>query len=539
MKSIDEERRGAQVRWLLIGRFSPQASGRRFVAGGERFAEALRETALIVDVELQDRLVGKGTRKHTLAFAKMSTFAPNEVVAQSPLLRGLRALADEAATVSTSAPFLQRVRELVGDGALVEALRATLEPTAAAPAPSPASSGSVSVDDIFAKAELPAKPTAVAAVDAFVRSLRPDGAAGAKPKSGAAAARDLLLTAVQATTQELLGSPAVSAIEGAWRGLRLVAEAAATGSSMHLEVVDADAAEAKTLLQEAAELDTFERPDAVFVVDRPADVAALHTLAQLAETASCPVVTPLPAELVKEGEATVLGKAMQEPGELSEAWATLRQDESARWISVVANRPALVSDGTGANRRTTFGSPVFAVAAMIAASYRETGTFGRLYGGSGALKGPALHEITSGRNAGTSLPVETFVSLESQGKLTTMGLVALGSGRNSDKITLSAAPTLRRSSDAVSLPSQVLTGRVVRFAQWVRGQIPPGSGDAEVGGLFRQAAEVFLFPSPQMGSLDAKVVDLGGRRAVAIGAQVRGDAAAGLSPFQIAFTLGI
>ena len=57
--------------------------------------------------------------------------------------------------------------------------------------------------------------------------------------------------------------------------------------------------------------------------------------------------------------------------------------------------------------------------------------------------------------------------------------------------------------------------------------------------LFRQAAEVFLFPSPQMGSLDAKVVDMGGRRAVAIGAQVRGDAAAGLSPFQIAFTLGI
>src|SRR6185369_13904208 len=130
-----------------------------------------------------------------------------------------------------------------------------------------------------------------------------------------------------------------------------------------------------------------------------------------------------------------------EPGDFSEEWAALRQDESARWVAVAANRPALITDGPGANRRTLFGNPVFAVAAMIAASYRETGTFGRLYGTNGALKGPALYEIPSGRNAGTSLPVEVFVSLESQAKLTTMGVVALGSGRNSDKITLSAAPT--------------------------------------------------------------------------------------------------
>jgi hypothetical protein len=175
----------------------------------------------------------------------------------------------------------------------------------------------------------------------------------------------------------------------------------------------------------------------------------------------------------------------------------------------------------------------------VAASYRETGTFGRLYGNTGALQGPALYEIPSGRNAGTSLPVEVFVSMESGAKLTTLGLVALGSGRNSDKIVLQVAPTLRKSSDAVALPAQILTGRVVRFSQWVRGQIPAGSADDQVSALFKQASDVFLFPSPVMGQLDAKVVEHGGKKQVAIGASVRGDAAQGVSPFQIAFTLPI
>jgi hypothetical protein len=303
--------------------------------------------------------------------------------------------------------------------------------------------------------------------------------------------------------------------------------------------VDSAPEDVGRLLQEAAELDAFERPDAVFAVDRLADVAGLQSLGELAETLHSPLVTALPAELVPDGEGATLAKWIAEPGEISEAWAALRQDETSRWLSVTANRPVFASDGAGAHRRTVFGSPVFALAALIAYSYRETGTFGRVYGTTGSLKGPALWEVPSGRNAGTSLPVEVFASLESQGKLTTLGLVALGSGRNSDKIALSAAPTLRRSTDAVPLPAQILTGRVVRFAQWVRGQIPPGAGDDEISALFKQAAEVFLFPSAQMGSLDAKAVDIGGRKTVAIGAQVRGDAASGVTPFQIAFTLGL
>ena len=44
------------------------------------------------------------------------------------------------------------------------------------------------------------------------------------------------------------------------------------------------------------------------------------------------------------------------------------------------------------------------------------------------------------------------------------------------------------------LPAQILTGRVVRFALWVRAQIPAGAGDEEVAALFEQAAQALLFP---------------------------------------------
>jgi type VI secretion system protein ImpC len=48
--------------------------------------------------------------------------------------------------------------------------------------------------------------------------------------------------------------------------------------------------------------------------------------------------------------------------------------------------------------------------------------------------------------------------------------------------------------DTGSLPAQILTGRIVRFALWVRAQIPPGSPAQAVQRLFSEAASVALLP---------------------------------------------
>lgn len=156
-----------------------------------------------------------------------------------------------------------------------------------------------------------------------------------------------------------------------------------------------------------------------------------------------------------------------------------------------------------------FASPVFVIAAMLAASFRHTGGFARVMGKDGSLKAPGLHEVTKGREAGSTIPTAAFLSIKAQTELAELGIIGLGSGRNTDMVALSAIPTLRGSNDSVPLPAQILTGRLVRFATWVVDQVPAGTPRDQVAKLFTDAATVFLFPglAPDVARLDAAVVD--------------------------------
>ncbi|MFY2560727.1 hypothetical protein ACN469_24195 [Corallococcus terminator] len=74
-------------------------------------------------------------------------------------------------------------------------------------------------------------------------------------------------------------------------------------------------------------------------------------------------------------------------------------------------------------------------------------------------------ELPSGREKGLPIPTEVFLPIRALAKLEEKGVLGLGSGRNADTVLLAGAPT-------VPLPAQVLTGRIVRFATWVRDQLP-------------------------------------------------------------------
>ena len=63
--------------------------------------------------------------------------------------------------------------------------------------------------------------------------------------------------------------------------------------------------------------------------------------------------------------------------------------------------------------------------------------------GSGSLKAPGLHEVTKGRETGSTIPTAAFLSIKAQTELAELGIVGLGSGRNTDMVALSAIPTLR------------------------------------------------------------------------------------------------
>jgi hypothetical protein len=74
-------------------------------------------------------------------------------------------------------------------------------------------------------------------LDNFVKAIRP-GAAGAANPTLARGGRDLLEAETYATAVDVLKSPEVAAVEGAWRALKLVADHVRESSGMVLDVID-------------------------------------------------------------------------------------------------------------------------------------------------------------------------------------------------------------------------------------------------------------------------------------------------------------
>ena len=193
---------------------------------------------------------------------------------------------------------------------------------------------------------------------------------------------------------------------------------------------------------------------------------------------------------------------------MPEAWMELTRDEVSRWLAVATNDVAVASEGVGTARRTVLGNPVFAIGAMLAASFARTSGFAQVLGKTGALRVPGLVEVTKGAQAGITVPTAAFLPIRGQEELAALGIIGLGSGRNSDAVTLSKIPTVRTSKDAFPLPAQLLTGRLVRFATWVCAQVPAGTPRAQVANLFKEASTIFLFPGLSEGAdLEAAVID--------------------------------
>lgn len=541
-----DDKTGVRVRWLVAGAFTAKPTGRRFTVSPNSFAPTLEAAALKVDATVPDRLGDGAKRSYPVSFASLKAFQASEVIASVPALAGLSALgASLAQTDATKRPdpvtAVARVIELVGDGKLASALKAKLNVTTPAPAPAPAPAAapaSTTLDSLLSADSTPvAPPSAGTAVSSFLKAMRGPSTAATQPAAGRGA-RDVIEAEVFGTAVDILRSPEGSALESAWRGLKLLVDQCPENAGIGVEVLDVDAAGALDAIRAALpEVPEDEAPDAIFVFDAVDDPARLQELANLGADNDIPVVAGVTSALFGQKDPhAVSARIEDDDGSLPAAWKDLRADEASRWLAVVSNRPVLRTEGTGAARRVVFGSPVAALGAMLSASYHKSGAFARIVGPQGALKAAGSYELPSGRDAGNLVPTETFYSIRAQSRLAELGIIGLGSGRNSDAIILSSMPTARRGDDVVPLSAQVLTGRVVRFARWVLAQLPPGAEEPEVKLLFEQAAAVFLFPTAQEAArLEAQVVTQGEQRSVVLSVSARADLAG--IPFHLAFGL--
>jgi type VI secretion system protein ImpC len=531
---------GVRVRWWVVGAMSSSPTGRRFALGAEELGEELARAASALQLRITDRLGAAEHRTLALSFARLRSFQLSEVMQAVPELRALHALAQSLDSMPPEAA-VHNVEALVGAGRLSSAVGEALRRARAsepAPAPGPhngASHGRAhsttvgdSVDALFARTDTArVEDRAKAGVNAFLRSMGNRSAKPAGPPAEAvASARALVEQAVLDTAREVLESPEVARLESAWRGLKWLVEQCPARSGMVVEVLDVERAQRVAALEQALPADGSERPDACFVVEPVESVQELAALAALGERWQVPVVAAAPTSMFESGK------------ELPEGWAELRAQQGSRWLCVATHRVVVAAEGKGTGQRASLASPVWALAGMLAASYRVTGGFARVTGREGALQAPAVWELAQGREAGVAVPTEVFVPIAEHARLAELGVVGLASGRNTDLVQVAAVPMAYRGEGAVPLPAQLLTGRIVRYAQWVRDQLPQGAGEGEVVELFSQAANLFLFggAADSAGVVRSQVVALeGGGRVLHVSAQVRPEHA-GLH-LQLGFTL--
>jgi type VI secretion system protein ImpC len=566
--SDTDARESSHVHWLLLGSLSSVPAGRRFILDFDGFAETVRTADLRAKVEIGAALGASRSMIVEIAFEQLKQYAMKHVMASLPVLESLRKLAEDLGGPSSRRPSddatVAKVIELIGDGPLAAELRRTFanedlkdEPVpAAAPASASAKSSdpeSALVGELLERHETRQADTK-RAVDSFItavlaaRGRKP--ASGEPPKPSNRRARELIETAVFGAVGAILEDPGVMQTEALWRGLQLVAKAAPRRSSGHgsmlVEVVDVAPSGIEAAMRECLSDEPMNRPDAYFVFDRIENPERLAALASTAEDMHAPIIVGVGPGLFGVEDPEQIMQVLRDAkpdasAAMPEGWADLRADEVSRWLSVTANDVVVAAEGAGASRRTVLGSSVFAIAAMLAASYRETGGFARILGKEGSLKAPGMHEVAKGRESGTAIPTAAFLSIRAQSELAELGIIGLGSGRNSDLVALSNVPTIRGSKDAVPLPAQILTGRLVRFARWVCNQVPAGQTREQVVNLFKEAANVFLFPglnttnSTGGAELHAGVVDLDGTPAIRLVASVH-PRLAGI-PFEVGFDL--
>lgn len=550
----------AHVRWLVAGAFTAAPTGTLRRVSRHDYTEALAAAGLALTVTVPDRLGAGEHRALTLTVDGLPALKLAGVVERVPVLEALRKLGEDLGSADPARRpaadvAVARVIELVGDGRLAAELRAALAPaaTAGAGTPAPAAAGPTPVaagapaagagapaagdagggalDRIFAQAQTTPgnRGGAASAIGGFVDAVRKNGATGkpttyAVPSSAARGARRVIEDAVYATAADLLRDPLAAALESAWRGLKLVIDETPREEDVELLVLDALAGSLPAALEAALSADRAEWPDAVFVVDPIDDVDRVEQLAEVMSGYNIPVVvTVAPERFAALADAASSRNPTELMRALDPAWARFRQNELSRWVCACGNPVVLHAEGQGPSKREVLGSPAFALAAMLTASYRDTGLFGKVFGPTGALKTPAVRSFTEGRSE-AMIPLERFVPVSVQADLAALGVLALGSGRNTDKAVATAWPTASGSPDAVGLPAQIITGRVVRFALWVRDQIQPGTPAEEIKAVYEQAAGVFLFPGIAEGAfLDASVLpDQNGKpRVVHLDVQVR------------------
>ncbi len=567
------------------------------------FDRVFMELAPSLAFELETQVVDKPLRVD-LRFERLKALKPQSLVEQVPTLRALvdakriiqhliegrlgqGAARDQLARVLPAGRFNDDLcRELAGADAAPHAVASAPSSAASAPgAPPAAPPAGGGLEALLAQVDIApsAEPGATAvtqqapgaSASALVSAVA--RAAVGKKSGGGGSTAERALTKIESHFQALLGAilrhPEVQRLEATWRGLWLLLERANLGAGVELDLLPAGdgtqgISQALTQLAAREGIHEAERaPVDLIVIDREVsasqhDLKALEAWATLAELMRAPIVTAGSHELVGVDQLRELSFSERRHAGSTDPRAVAARAvagrDAARWVCLTLNRAlvrAAYTEETARTKDIAFaqdpalpGAHVFIpgtwlVAALVMESFVRTGLGTDITGQGGVLNNLPVHEVED-RGERAAIPVEVFISSESQSELARTGVAALGCARNRDLVVLSHAPVFYREpsqtgGDArpaeLSLPDQLFVGRFSHAVEMVAAAIPAHT-PARAAGEVAQIALLDFFQNPPPVGPEVEATVEGGNLIVTV--RPRRFAGIGLGEVTLAAPLG-
>lgn len=561
---------GLPLRIVVIGPFVPREP--YGYARGPRAQRPLAVTRATIDETLAnigpvlrlrapDRITGhEAGLECELRFSALRDFRPEAVAQSVPLLRqlvDLRASLDEFRAKKIGPEEVRRRSEFLPPALpLAECVRRAAEPPEprgtslpVTPQPPSQSGGDRLFDLLDIGGESEPSTEAASMLDALLR-----GGGGAGPDARLVVLAQAEIDRVLSEQLgEIFAQDDYRSLENSWRGLKFLLDRLDREAPIEVELVSAerdDLLEAfDRLIDDSESPGALERPISLIVVDylfghTAPEIEILTGLAERGSILHAPVVTAAGFEFLDTGQAERFEGAgsvaplFEQPEFIK--WRGLRRQEPARWLALAFNGMLLRPDyGQGEqevqgftidpgrfvtrDRHRCWGNPAFALAALAAASFADTGWPTEVIGDIEDLP-VRLWEGREGEQAAFSLQIK--IRRGGAEELAAEGLAPLIGDLDRDRARISLAPTVRvpdffqepavreQARRQTTLAFQLFAGRVVQVAMMLEHYLSGRLQDEITYGYQRVFDELLAMVGPVApGAVEVKMIPGSGDRA--------------------------
>ena len=448
-----------------------------------------------------------------LRWQALRDLRPDGLVDTTPLLSALleakRVLSDAGSAKRGPAEVRAHLARLLPRegwaAALTDGAAASPAPAAPAVTTPEASSLDALLDkvDLTTPAESPGADPISSLLSAVTKSSRPKGAAPA----GATANVDAAFVRVLSS---ILAHDEVRRLERLWRSVKLLVDHADPRRGVEVFLVSASDAEIDGVLEALGDADSGAFDLVVLGDELRATASSLERgkrAAAAGEAMHAPVFVSGSAELVGGTDLASLGRGSRKLSTQDDARSVAVRaaaaDDAMRWLFVALNgvwlrapydmagsrlRGISFQQPTDDERSWVCAWPAFALAALCAKSFAETGFPTPITAPAQGLSGLVVREV-SDRGASAAVATEAFVSDSVSRELADAGLVCFTGIANRDAVHVLTARALARSGGAApkaaegTLADALFVGSIVRALRELGAAIPPSTPEAKIGAV--------------------------------------------------------